>query len=178
MSMLSLPFIGKAFWIVVWILPLAGNAANVNTTPATMHSVPPNAQIVVYSSFPQERLDLNQFGGFWYQHGAGLRIETNGEATFLGRAYRWCSASVKPPCDSFQGNNIINGYKEHICFFHVFDSIAYGKVISGNYHAVGTMVTATLLPGDELSFNGFGTTGEGRSNLMCGPKAAVGACGA
>jgi hypothetical protein len=115
-----------------------------------------------------------RFIGFWYAHGAGLTVKENGQAHFEARVYIWCGPEVEQPCDSFQGNTIINGFKADLQFSRVSGNIAYGTIIAGNVQPVGSGATITLAPADQLLFS----SGKGRSNHLCGPYAPVGGCGA
>ncbi len=117
---------------------------------------------------------LQTFVGVWYAHGVGLSIQADGQAHFVARAYTWCAAGVKPPCDSFSGNTIISGLDEHFLFSRVASTTAYGSVTVSNVQPVGASATLTLLPDDMAFFS----TGQGMGQLLCGPQAAVGACGA
>jgi hypothetical protein len=118
--------------------------------------------------------DFGRFVGNWYAHGAGLTFDKNGRAHFEERVYRWCGPGVAQPCDSMNGNLIINGYREDIQFSHVGDSVAYGVILSSTFHPVGLNVTLTLLPGDRVLYSAGSTMG----GILCGPQAEVGACGA
>jgi hypothetical protein len=125
-------------------------------------------------ALPLEKSDFGSFVGNWYAHGAGMSFDSSGRAHFEERVYRWCGQGVAQPCDSTNGNQIINGHREDLQFSRVADSVAYGVVVSSNFHPVGLSVTLTLLPGDRVLYSA-GTTMAG---ILCGPDAEVGACGA
>lgn len=117
--------------------------------------------------------DFSRFVGFWYAHGADVVVNADGQAHFGARTYTWCGPGVKQPCDSSQGG-ILDGYTENIQFSRVDGNVAYGTVTAGNVRPVGSEATLTLLPGNQVRFS----AGIGMGNQLCGPQAAVGACGA
>lgn len=149
------------------LLPLMGYTTNVAsaTTRSTSLATDPH--------MPKETPNFSRFVGFWYAHGAALTINANGQAHFSARTYTWCGPGVKQPCDSLQGGNL-NGYAENIQFSRVSGNVASGTITSGNVWPVGSDATLTLLPGNQVLFSG----GIGMGTHLCGPQAAVGACGA
>jgi hypothetical protein len=149
------------------LLPLIGYTTN--TASATTRS----PSIAADSHMPKKVPDFSRFVGFWYAHGADLLVNADGQAHFGARTYTWCGPGVKQPCDSLQGG-ILDGYTENIQFSRVSGNVAYGTITAGNVRPIGSGATLTLLPGNQLHFS----AGIGMGNQLCGPQAAVGACGA
>ena len=188
MKRIGLPLLRKTCWLITIIFSLAAatltaNATNLPAQAATLASqralapltpVADNLAKAVQAGQP----DFASFSGRWYQHGAVLLIKANGQATFIGRVYRWCGNGVTAPCDYFQKNTIINGYQEKVQFFRAVDGTAYGIIQQSNLHPVGMIVTATLQPNDELRYGGIKALDRESIRYFCGPKAQVGACGA
>jgi hypothetical protein len=161
----------KSFWIFPSILLfMSYTTANASAVTRAVQPATTVAQKSVSVPMPA----FGKFIGTWYAHGAGISIHANGQAHFEARVYTWCGPNVARPCDSFQGNDIINGFKEDVQLARVAGPSAYGTVTSGNVHLIGSAVTIRLLPNDQLLFS----VGKGSDNLLCGPHAPVGACGA
>lgn len=114
-----------------------------------------------------------KFAGTWTAHGAFMVISKNGSAVFEARTYNWCGAHVAQPCDSIAHNQIHYGYQQHLQLSQVNNSTAQGTIISSNDPPAGQTFTLTLLPGDTLLY-----AVNGSFNLLCGPAAAPGTCGA
>ncbi|WP_201362546.1 hypothetical protein [Dictyobacter formicarum] len=157
---------------VCWILPLIVLLVGPITTSAS--AATRSTSIATASSESGDIPGFSRFVGSWYAHGAGLAVHADGQAHFKARVYTWCGPGVKPPCDSFQGDTIVNGYTEDLLFSRVSGNVAYGTITAGNVGPVGSSVTMTLIPGNQLLFS----AGKGMGNHLCGPQAPVGACGA
>ncbi|MEO7021828.1 MAG: hypothetical protein ABI234_16875 [Ktedonobacteraceae bacterium] len=157
-----------ACWMSLALVLLMGSTPNLAS--ATPRSQAASMHTYVVKDVP----GLQTFVGFWYAHGVGLGIQADGQAHFVARVYTWCAPGVKLPCDSFSENAIISGLDEHLLFSRVASTTAYGSVTVGNVQPVGASATLTLLPGNMALFS----TGQGMGQLLCGPQAAVGACGA
>lgn len=124
----------------------------------------------------KETPDFSKFADTWYYHGEYLRIGANGQAHYGARVYTSCGPGVPQPCDPALGGGAFgNGYQADIQFSQISGNVASGTIISGNVLPVGTSVTATLLPNDQLSFSGVASTGSSR---LCGSNAPSGVCGA
>lgn len=149
------------------LLPLTGYTANASSVATHLPSITTDSRV------PKQKPDFSKFAGFWYAHGAGLTVNADGQAHFSARTYTWCGPGVKQPCDEAQGG-MLNGYKENVQLSRVSGNNAYGIITAGNVLPVGSSVTLTLLPGNQVHFS----AGVGMGNQLCGPQAAVGACGA
>ncbi len=157
---------------VRWIFPLIVLLMGCTTNAAS--AATRSASILTDWPMSEEIPDFGRFVGPWYAHGAGLTVKADGQAHYEARIYTWCGPRVQQPCDSMKGNEIINGYKGDIRFFLVSDTVAYGIITSGNIQSIGSCVTLTLLPGDQLLFS----AGKGMGNHLCGQHAPAEACGA
>lgn len=164
----------KSCWIVVPFILLLGYTPGASAAVHPMPSITSSHHPSIALSRPLEKPDFGSFVGKWYAHGAGMSFDGNGRAHFEERVYRWCGPGVTPPCDSMKGNLIINGHREDLQFSHVASSVAYGVVVSSNFHPVGLSVTLTLLPGNRVLYS----AGSVILGILCGPQAEVGACGA
>ena len=119
--------------------------------------------------------EFSAFAGTWFGHGRGLTFSSDGRAEYIARAYQWCGPSVSPPCDSFQGNNIISGIKEEMLFTYVAGNTAYGIITASSAGNAGSAVSLALDAHDSATL----TEGKDLSGiLLCGPKAPVAWCGA
>ncbi len=118
--------------------------------------------------------NFSSFVGTWPGHGRLLDFASNGHAQYTARAYRWCEQGVSPPCDSWQGNIIVDGIKEQMVFIRTSGSTAYGTIVSSTAGDTGQSVTLTLQQNDTvmLSFK------NGSYKTLCGPQAPAGYCGA
>jgi hypothetical protein len=111
---------------------------------------------------------LQPFEGEWHFDSTLLTVGSNGEATFITRAYQFCRPGILPPCDVWQGNTIIPGIQEKIALTKINGKTAYGTIISSTDNKAQQQVTLTLQPHDTLKFE---------SMLLCGPKGPFGHCG-
>jgi hypothetical protein len=111
---------------------------------------------------------LQPFKGEWHFDSALLTVGSNGEATFITRAYQFCKPGILPPCDAWLGNTIIPGIQEKIALTKISGKTAYGIIISSTDNKTQRQVTLTLQPHDTLKFDGM---------LLCGPKGPLGHCG-
>lgn len=126
------------------------------------------------SNWPAASPDFSKFTGVWTAHGALLSFATNGKAAFNQRTYSWCGPSVAQPCDSIGPRGSIQpGDNEQIQFSHADGPIAYGTVVSSNFHPRGLAVTLEIKPGNTLLYASHTAIA-----LLCGPSAPVGTCGA
>ena len=175
MKSVSLSYLKKACWIFLSILLILSYTTAI-ASAATRVAQPASriAQTSASWSISAPASEWRKFVGTWYAHGAGLSIRANGQAHFEARVYTWCGPGVARPCDYFRGNALISGFKEDVQLTHVSGPVAYGRVTAGDVHRIGSAVTLTLLSADQLFF----AVGKGSGNLLCGPQAPVGACGA
>lgn len=111
---------------------------------------------------------LQPFEGEWHFDSTLLTVGSNGEATFITRAYQFCRPGILPPCDAWQGNTIIPGIQEKIALTKISGKTAYGTIISSTNNKAQRQVTLTLQPHDTLKFD---------DTLLCGPKGPLGHCG-
>lgn len=118
--------------------------------------------------------DFSSFGGMWYGHGRSLNFASNGHAQYTARAYQWCGPGVSLPCDSIQGNTIVDGINEQMVFIRTRGSTTYGTIVSSTAGHTGQSVTLTLQQKDTvlLSLNNK------PYDTLCGPQAPAGYCGA
>jgi len=119
--------------------------------------------------------DFSTFVGEWYGHGRGLIFSSDGRAKYSARAYQWCGPGVSPPCDSFQGNNIIDGIKEEILFTYVAGKTAYGTITASSDDNTGRAVSLAVGANDTATLT---EGGDSAGILLCGPNAPFGTCGA
>ena len=119
---------------------------------------------------------LAPFGGDWFFHGFALHIAGQaGTATF--RTYRFCGPGVAPPCDSRDGDAIVDGGRATLGLDGVDASgAAHGTVVSSTDPSTLPVGPATLtrVPQDQLSLH----TSGGNDLTLCGPDAPAGTCGA
>lgn len=162
----------KSCWVFAPLILLLGYTPGASAAVHPTQSLPSSYRSSVVLAL--EKADFGRFVGSWYAHGAGMSFDSNGRAHFEERVYRWCGPGVAQPCDSMQGNQIINGHREDLQFSHAIDSVAYGVIVSSNFRPVGLSVTLTLLPGDRVLYSAGTTMG----GILCGPDAEIGACGA
>jgi hypothetical protein len=114
--------------------------------------------------------DFTNFVGPWQGHGRALTFASDGSAYYTARAYQWCEPGVSLPCDSIQGNEIIDGINETMVFTRVNGSTAYGTITASTTGNAGQPVSLTLKPNDTLEFSD--------GLVMCGPQSPPGQCGA
>ena len=164
----------KFCWIFAPFILLLGYTPGASAAVHPMQSIMSTYHTSVALARPLERPAFENFIGNWDAHGAGMSFDRSGRAHFEERVYRWCGPGVARPCDSMNGNLIMNGHREDLQFSRVADSVAYGVVVSSNFHPVGLSVTLTLLPGDRVLYS----AGSTMIGILCGPQAEVGACGA
>src|SRR6266568_3499829 len=94
---------------VCWIFPLI--VLLIGSITTSVSAATRSVSIATDEHMAKEVPGFSKFTGFWYAHGASLTVKENGQAHFEARVYIWCAPEVKQPCDSFQGNTIINGFK-------------------------------------------------------------------
>ncbi len=118
--------------------------------------------------------NFSPFVGTWSGHGRLLNFALNGRAQYTARAYLWCAQGVPLPCDSMQGNEIIDGINEQLEFTRTSGSTAYGTITFSTAGDTGQQVTVSLLPKDTIALY-FGNT---TYSILCGAQAPGGFCGA
>lgn len=118
--------------------------------------------------------DFSSFVGVWNGHGRSLNFASNGHAQYSARVYQWCGPGVSLPCDSIQDNIIVDGINEQMVFIRTSGSTAYGTIVYSTAGDTGQSVTLTVQQNDTviLSFNNT------PYNILCGPHAPAGYCGA
>jgi hypothetical protein len=92
---------------------------------------------------------FDRFRDGWGAHGIGLSVAADGQAIASWRVYRWCGPGVLPPCDSMDGNFIINGGNAAMMFTAVEGDTARGQVratTDPNGWPLGVDITLTLKP--------------------------------
>lgn len=119
--------------------------------------------------------DFSTFVGEWYGHGRTLTFSSDGRAKYSARAYQWCGPGVPPPCDSFQGNTIIDGIKEEMVFTYVAGNTAYGTFITSSAGNTGRAVALAVDANDMATLT---VGGEPAGIPLCGPHAPFSSCGA
>ncbi len=140
------------------------------TTPTPSNSSTP-------TNIPTATLtpDFSAFVGTWFGHGRGLTFSSDGRAKYIARAYQWCGPGVPPPCDSFQGNNIIDGIKEEMLFTYIAGKTAYGTITASNTGNTGLPVSLAVDADDTATLT---KGGDPAGILLCGPNAPSSTCGA
>jgi hypothetical protein len=119
--------------------------------------------------------DFSAFVGEWYWHGRVLSFSSDGQAKYTARAYRWCGPDVSPPCDSWQGNTIIDGIHEDMRFTSVAGNTAYGTITASSDGTTGRAASFTIGANDTATFT---KSGDSSGVLLCGQNAPPGTCGA
>ena len=120
--------------------------------------------------------DFSAFVGEWYGHGRLLTFSSDGQAKYSARAYQWCSdPGVSQPCDSWQGNNIINGINEDMRFTYVAGNTAYGTITASSAGDAGRAVSLALDADNTAMLTKGGDSG---SLSLCGQNAPGASCGA
>jgi hypothetical protein len=166
-----------SFTRMLFISPLllaCGTAAQAASHNAVAHAASHNAATHAHTN--EQNASLKPFVGTWYNHGGVLRIESNGDATYDARAYKWCGSGVSQPCDSFQGNLIIDGIHMQIHFSGTKDSQANGQIDSSTTGDNGRSVQLTLNHNHTANFAKSGSTTF--NQVVCDLQAQPGTCGA
>jgi hypothetical protein len=131
------------------------------------------------SSTSSASSNFSSFVGTWYGHSRSLNFASNGHAHYTARAYRWCGPGISLPCDSWQGNIIVDGINEQMVFKGASGPTAYGTIVSSTAGDTGQSVTLTVQPHDTLLLSFTSKIPVwGDQILVCGPHAPVGSCGA
>jgi hypothetical protein len=131
--------------------------------------------LIVNGSSPTRTTpNFSPFVGSWGGHGRLLTFASNGHAQYTARTYQWCGQGVPLPCDSTQGNLIIDGINEQLEFTRTSGSTAYGTITFSTSGDTGQQVVLSLQPMDTIALY-FGNR---PYSLLCGPQAPVGYCGA
>jgi predicted nucleic acid-binding Zn ribbon protein len=118
--------------------------------------------------------DFSPFVGTWSGHGRLLTFALNGNAQYTARAYQWCGQGVPLPCDSMQGNEIIDGINEQLVFTRTNGSTAYGTITFSTAGDTGQQVAASLRQEDTIALY----YGNAIYSILCGSQAPAGYCGA
>jgi hypothetical protein len=126
---------------------------------AATHPAPPGGQAIA------------PFTGQWSGHDSYIAVKADGRFTLSMRTFRTCGQEP-PPCDTFSGNEILDG------------SVATGQITAVSGEAASAVVTHTtdqaLTPtGDiTLTLDPASDTITADDVSYCGPSAPAGACGA
>ncbi|GCF08511.1 hypothetical protein [Dictyobacter arantiisoli] len=148
-------------------------------TPTPTHLASPPVLTPTPMSFPfslkttpnKTAQTVAPFVGLWIAHYGSIEIKADGHAHLEARTYQWCTdPGSKPPCDSLNGNMIVDGIQEDIVFTAVKIGVAYGKIVKSTLDNTGQPVTAMLTMDDALVISD--------GNIFCGPQAPEGSCGA
>ncbi len=114
--------------------------------------------------------------GTWESHGIGLTIDGQGHGTLVWRTYRDCSTDA-PPCDTFQGSDIIDGGHATLTLASVDAPQTTGQILTSTVPEqvpIGP-ATARFDPvHDELYLSPSTALNE----RFCGPNAPTNDCGA
>lgn len=133
---------------------------NVNLAPNGVHTI-------FYTPIGN-MTGFNQFIGLWKYYGTVMNINANGNATYIGRTYTFCTSDPRPPCDG--GDQGLAGLNTAILFSNVNGSIAFGTFIGGTgdrdlkdskITPVGGSITITLISKDKLQAS------DGRYFILC-----------
>jgi hypothetical protein len=117
--------------------------------------------------------------GDWTGHGGGIHIGADGQGQATFRAYRFCTDDPTPPCDTMNGNAIVDGGRAQFRLTVAgAPGTATGQVTSSNDPEAfqpGFVVTVNLTSGDVLLVSSSPTA---QRVAYCGSRATAGACGA
>jgi hypothetical protein len=117
--------------------------------------------------------------GDWTGHGGGIHIGADGQGLATFRAYRFCTDNPTPPCDTMNGNAIVDGGRATFRLTAAgTPGTATGQVTSSNDPEAfqpGFVVTINLTSGDVMLVSSSPTA---QSVAYCGSRATAGACGA
>ena len=114
---------------------------------------------------------LASFVGDWYHHGIGASITAEGLGTLGWRTYTTCGPQQPPPCDTINGNEIIDGGHATFELTSVNGTTATGHTVSSDDPAslpVGSNVTAVVDTQHNLLYL---TPWPGQQTPFCGPSA-------
>ncbi len=90
---------------------------------------------------------LARFVGQWFAHSVSIVVHPTGSVTIVERTYTWCSSTVRPPCDTMHGNDIISGVRVVADIHSIAGSVAHASVRTSTVpHTVGNDLTLQLLP--------------------------------
>ena len=159
--------------LVIFLVKYGQIAHGSGTQPTT----PTLGKSSTPTSIPTATLtpDFSAFVGTWGGHGRGLTFSSDGRAEYRARAYQWCGPGVPPPCDSFQGNTIIDGIQQEMLFTSVVGKTAYGTITASSDDNRGRAVSFAVDANDTATFS---EGGDSAGILLCGPNAPFGTCGA
>lgn len=179
----------RLFWtslLAILMLGSATSSSGLTNIPAPAQhmaglSSPANSALqldtqrgLLASNWSAASPDFSKFTGIWTAHGASLSFASDGTATFNQRTYNWCGPGVAQPCDSIDPRGFIQpGNHEQIRFSRADGSIAYGTVVSSNFHPNGLTVTVEIKPDNTLLYASHTAIA-----LLCSPSAPAGTCGA
>ncbi|SRR5258708_3529045 len=116
------------------------------------------------------------FAGSWFAHGTVFYIDPSGSGIGRWRVYEWCS-DRPPPCDLVTDHQIISGEFASFVLKAAGATTASGSVITTTVPAevpIGPL-TARFDPKEDLLWLSAPLF---KDYPLCGPRAAVGRCGA
>jgi hypothetical protein len=157
-----------AAMFLAWVLMLPASASAQLFPPSLPASDPaPAGQQAPASP------DFSAFAGGWWHHGFDVTINADGSGEASWRIYSWCSTpGTLPPCDSMQGNMIIEGGHATITFDHVESPTAFGTVTGSADQKVLPNGTARFTLREyglgELTAT-YTATGFTTRSVLCGP---------
>lgn len=114
--------------------------------------------------------DFTAFAKVWWHHGVAITINIDGTGEANWRT-GWCSDNPTPPCDTIEGNAIVNGGKSTLKLSSINSKTASGKVVSTNdpKFLMVAPFTLTIL---EYGMSELNQGGDKSAILFCGPDFA------
>jgi hypothetical protein len=115
---------------------------------------------------------FDRFRDGWGAHGIGLSVAGDGQATASWRVYRWCGPGVLLPCDSMEGDFIVNGGQVAMMFTEVDGDTARGQVRATTDPTgwpLGVDITLTLEPYGMAELS----VADGPPRTLCGSRFAT-----
>lgn len=142
-------------------------AAATTTEPAATTTLPSSTTSLVDPFLP--------FAKSWGSHGMSMILSADGKGSATWRTYEWCSSSP-PPCDSIQGNTVVDGGQAAFVLADGSSGVAHGTVTYTTDPSTlpEGPLTVSLAAGDELLVS----TPTGPHITLCGAQAQAGSCGA
>ena len=131
---------------------------------------------IVRGSLMLQRTDSGSgfegLAGKWGGHGRGLQITNGGLAVMWFRSYNDCGASPVQPCDSRDGDNLVDGGLRSFRLTSIDGASATGRAIGGTVRQSPSVVVRLDQSQGTVSVSGS----EGAP--FCNASAAPGTCGA
>jgi hypothetical protein len=119
--------------------------------------------------------DFSTFSGNWLGSERTLNISPAGLGIAKFRAFKSCTSSSSPPCDSVSGNQIYPGGVIVFQLTSQSGNSAQGTIVDGSVPGSSGQVVITFQPSnDSIAMT---TTAPNTPVSYCGPQAPAGLCG-